>query len=138
MTIALAATRTWGMRAVILPDARAERPTSPWADVIRCVALGAELVGYIEVDSREDAGRLPRFGGWADIGNLYVVERHRRHGVGTWLVGQAAEWLELARLDRVLDYASPDQPDYEAFLRNVGFRELTRTERGWRRCRRQG
>ncbi|MDQ6675090.1 MAG: GNAT family N-acetyltransferase [Chloroflexota bacterium] len=95
--------------------------------------LGADLVGYIEVESLEDSGRLPRHGGWADIGNLHVAESHRRQGVGAWLVGQAAEWLQLARLERVLDYAWPEQPEYEAFLRQVGFRELTRTKRGWRR-----
>ncbi len=93
--------------------------------------LGAELVGYIEVESREDAGRLPRYGGWADIGNLHVAEIFRRQGVGTWLVGQAAEWLQLARLDRVLDYAWLEEPECHAFLRKVGFRELTRTQRGW-------
>jgi GNAT superfamily N-acetyltransferase len=99
--------------------------------------LGAEVVGYIEVESREDAGRLPRHGGWADIGNLHVAESYRRQGVGAWLVGQAAEWLHLARLDRVLDYAWSEQQDYRAFLHRVGFRELTRTERGWRRRPRQ-
>src|SRR3989441_8262779 len=85
--------------------------------------LGAELVGYIEVESREEAGRIPRNAGWADIGNLHVAERYRRRSVGTWLVGQAAEWLQLRRLDRVLDYAWPEQAEYDAFLRKVGFRE---------------
>src|SRR5919202_355256 len=99
--------------------------------------LGAEVVGYIEVESREDGGRLPRNGGWADIGNLHVAERYRRQGVGAWLVGQAAEWLHLARLDRVLDYAWPEQREYGAFLQKVGFRELTRTKRGWRRTPRR-
>jgi GNAT superfamily N-acetyltransferase len=93
--------------------------------------LGAELVGYIEVESREDAGRLPRNGGWAALGNLHVAEGGRRQGVGGWLVGQAAEWLQLARLDRVLDYAWADVPECRAFLQKVGFRELTRTQRGW-------
>lgn len=93
--------------------------------------LAGELIGYIEVESREDAERLPRYGGWADIGNLYVAEGRQRQGVGTWLVAQAAEWLLLARLDRVLDYAWPEEPECHAFLRKVGFRELTRTQRGW-------
>jgi GNAT superfamily N-acetyltransferase len=100
-------------------------------------ALGEEVVGYIEVESREDAGRLPQHGGWADVGNLHVIERHRRQGVGTWLVGQAAEWLRLGRFDRLLDYARPEEQEYRAFLHRVGFRELTRTQRGWRRPRPQ-
>jgi len=38
--------------------------------------------------------------------NLHVAENYRRQGVGAWLVGQAAEWLELAPIERVLDCAS--------------------------------
>ena len=53
-----------------------------------------DVIGYIEVESCEDAGRLPRHGGWADIGNLHVAESHRCKGVGAWLVGQAADWLK--------------------------------------------
>jgi hypothetical protein len=48
-------------------------------------------------------------------------------------MARAAEWLELAHFDRVLDYAWPEQADCQALLRRVGFRELTRTQRGWRR-----
>jgi GNAT superfamily N-acetyltransferase len=56
-------------------------------------ALGDDVVGYIEVDMREDAGRVPRHPGWADVGNLHVAEQYRRRGVATWLVGQAADWF---------------------------------------------
>ncbi|MGH2579562.1 MAG: GNAT family N-acetyltransferase [Actinomycetota bacterium] len=93
--------------------------------------LGDEVIGYIEVEALEDAARLPRHGGWADIGNLHVVDAHRRRGVGTWLVGQAADWLSLARIDRVLAYAWLEQEDEVAFLTAAGFREITRTKRGW-------
>jgi GNAT superfamily N-acetyltransferase len=93
--------------------------------------LGDEVAGYIEVETLEDAGRLARHGGWADVGNLHVLEEHRRRGVATWLMGQAADWLRLARVDRILDYAWLEQEDCDAFLRKVGFRELTRTARGW-------
>jgi GNAT superfamily N-acetyltransferase len=95
-------------------------------------SLGAEEVGYIEVDTGvAEAGRLVRLGGWADVGNLHVAESYRRRGVATWLVGQAADWLRLAKVDRVLDYAWAEETDILAFLRHAGFRELTRTTRGW-------
>jgi GNAT superfamily N-acetyltransferase len=93
---------------------------------------GEELVGYIEVDANlVEGGRLAHLGGWADVANLHVVEAHRRRGVGTWLIGQAADWLRLARVDRLLAYAWPSEQDVLALLGRTGFRELTRTARGW-------
>ena len=44
--------------------------------------LGEDLIGYIEVETFEAGERLPRHGGWADIGNLRVTEPYRRRGVG--------------------------------------------------------
>jgi GNAT superfamily N-acetyltransferase len=96
--------------------------------------LGAEVVGYIEVESREDGGRLPRHGGLADVGNLHVREETRRRGVATWLVAEAAAWLRLARIDRLLDYSWPEEDDCRSFLESVGFEELARTRRGWSRA----
>jgi GNAT superfamily N-acetyltransferase len=103
--------------------------------------LGEEAIGYIEVDPLEQGERLSRHGGWADIGNLHVAGDYRRQGVATWLIGQAADWLRLARVDRLLGYASLedadggdlDDPSSRAFAEAVGFRELTRTKRGWTR-----
>jgi GNAT superfamily N-acetyltransferase len=103
--------------------------------------LGNEVIGYIEVETREEGERLSRNGGWADVGNLNVAERYRRRGIATWLLGQAADWLALAQVDRLLDYAYLDGADatgrdgagYRAFLSAAGFRELTRTARGWTR-----
>jgi GNAT superfamily N-acetyltransferase len=94
--------------------------------------VGNEQIGYIEVDTHiVDASVRVRQTGWADIGNLYVLEEYRRRGVATWLYGQAAEWLRLAHVDRLLDYTIPDRDDVLALQRKVGFVELTRTERGW-------
>ena len=84
---------------------------------------------------------MSRHGGWADVGNLHVAAPYRRRGVGSWLLGQAADWLRLAQVTRLLDYAwlegtdptGQDYDDYRAFLPAVGFRELTRTARGWTR-----
>jgi GNAT superfamily N-acetyltransferase len=106
--------------------------------------LGDEMIGYVEVDTLDAGERLSRRGGWADIGNLHVAEPYRRRGVGTWLLGQAADWLRLAQVDRLLDYAwlegtDPGGTDYAAyreFLPAAGFRELTRTRRGWSRVAR--
>jgi GNAT superfamily N-acetyltransferase len=103
--------------------------------------LGEDVIGYIEVETFDEGERLPRHGGWADIGNLRVTEPYRRRGVASWLLGQAADWLRLADVDRLLDYAwlegtdpgGQDYADYRAFLPAVGFRELTRTKRGWTR-----
>lgn len=96
--------------------------------------LHGDPVGYIEVENRiGDAGRVLRPEGWADVGNLCVSEPHRRRGIASWLLGQAAQWLRLGHVDRLLDYSPPDQHGYVAFLQHAGFRELTRTSRGWER-----
>ena len=99
--------------------------------------LGTDVIGYIEVETLAAGERLPRHGGWADIGNLRVTEQHRRQGVATWLLGQAAEWLDLGQVARLLAYASPEDSgdgSSRAFLAAAGFRELTRTQRGWTRA----
>jgi GNAT superfamily N-acetyltransferase len=96
--------------------------------------VGDKMIGYIEVDTNlAQGGRLSHLGGWADIGNLRVDEAYRRRGVATWLMGQAADWLRLARVDRLLDYAWPEEEATLALLGRLGFRELTRTARGWHR-----
>ncbi len=92
---------------------------------------GAAL-GFVEVDTGIGGpGRIAGHEGWADIGNLEVAEAHRRQGVGTWLLGQAAEWLRLGRVPRLLAYADPGETVTTAFLRRTGFGLLTRTSRGW-------
>jgi len=104
--------------------------------------LGEEVIGYIETETLQGAERLARHGGWADIGNLHVTEQHRRRGIATWLLGQAAGWLRLAQVERLLGYAwlegqDPTGQDYtgcRALLAASGFGELTRTKRGWTRA----
>ncbi len=105
--------------------------------------LGQEEIGYIETETLDQGERLSRHAGWADIGNLRVMSPYRRRGVGSWLLGQVADWLRLAQVGRLLDYAwlegadpgGDRYEDYRAFLSAVGFRELTRTARGWTRTR---
>ena len=99
-------------------------------------ALGADALGYVELEMLAEGERLPRSAGWADIGNLWVAAGHRRRGIGTWLLGQAADWLALAQVGRLLDYAwldDEEQAGYRRFLLSAGVRELTRTARGWTR-----
>ena len=107
--------------------------------------LGEDVIGYIEVETFEEGERLARHDEWADIGNLHVTERYQRRGVASWLLGQAAAWLRMAHVDRLLNYAwlegtdpgGVDYAGYRAFLPAVGFQELTRTKRGWNRARRK-
>lgn len=93
--------------------------------------LGAAELGYIEVDTNLDGGpRVSRVGAWADVGNLWVDPAHRRQGIGRWLVGQAATWLGLGGVTRLLDYADAETDEaYAAFLDSTGFLVLTRTVR---------
>jgi GNAT superfamily N-acetyltransferase len=104
--------------------------------------LGEQVIGYIEVEIRDEGERLARHGGWADVGNLHVFDPYQRRGVATWLLAHAAEWLRLAQVDRLLDYSwvDPDQDEtgqdyagYREFLAAAGFTMLTRTRRGWTR-----
>jgi hypothetical protein len=47
------------------------------------------------------------------------------------LLREAADWLRLARVPRLLDYTEPGEAGYVAFLEHLGFRRLTETARGW-------
>jgi len=95
--------------------------------------LDGEAIAYIEVETLERNERQPRGGGWADIGNLQVDAAYRRQGVATWLLAHAVEWLRLAHVDRLVGYTWPEEEAGVSFLERAGFRELTRTERGWTR-----
>jgi GNAT superfamily N-acetyltransferase len=95
--------------------------------------LAQERIGFAEVETVGEGERRSRHGGWADIGHLQVAGPYRRQGVATWLQGQAAGWLRLAQVDRLLDYAwlagtgpgGLDYAGYRAFLPAAGFREIT-------------
>jgi ribosomal protein S18 acetylase RimI-like enzyme len=129
---------------VLLADVdRIPRPPAPRPDLqlVRTLGvngtrfsaqLGDEVLGMIEVDTGiGEVGPLAGHVGWADIGNLEVTEKHRRQGIGSWLLGRAADWLRLGRVDRLLAYATPDETAELAFLTRAGFEQLTRTAREW-------
>ncbi|MFF4016009.1 N-acetyltransferase [Streptomyces sp. NPDC001843] len=96
-------------------------------------------VGFVEVDtSLARPERQARAAGLADVGNLHVDPA--RHGAG-WeqrLLGHAADWLRLSGVDRLLAYEPADDHTRLATLRTAGFRELTRTDRGWEHRPRRG
>jgi GNAT superfamily N-acetyltransferase len=91
-------------------------------------------VGLVEVESDlTRGGTRARFAGWADVGNLEVDDDLQRQGIATWLLGHAAEWLDVGHVDRLIAYAWPEQEAMVTFLLGRGFRELARTRRGWTR-----
>jgi GNAT superfamily N-acetyltransferase len=101
--------------------------------------LDGSVIGYIEVASLDESPRTRHTEDLADIGNLHVDEPYRRRGVGTWLMAQAADWLELGGVTRLLDYGNDTDADpaseagsgsgYVRFLGSCGFHPLTRTAR---------
>ena len=104
--------------------------------------LGEEVIGYIETEILDRGERLSRPGGWADVGNLHVAAGvpPPRRGIlaarpGRRLAqagGQVTRLLNYAWLEGT-DPGGLSYDDYRAFLPAVGFRELTRTARGWTR-----
>jgi GNAT superfamily N-acetyltransferase len=115
-----------------LPGLRVERSAGSCGTRFTARLDGADI-GMIEVDTDHTAGGTrSRLAGWADVGNLCVAAAFRRRRVGTWLAGQAADWLRLGRASRLLSYADPEDPAELAFWSRLGFTELARTERGWR------
>jgi GNAT superfamily N-acetyltransferase len=73
----------------------------------------------VEVQQHGDAGRLIAQHGFADISHLHVDLAYRRCGIASWLLGQAADWLDLGHLDQLLYYCSPDD-GYRTFLHHAG------------------
>lgn len=118
-----------------VPDLRVARVVGGFAT--RFVALTADdaVAGFVEVAADLTAGgTLSRLDGWADVWELHVAEAHRRQGIGTWLLAHAADWLRLAGARVLRTEVAPLEEGAAAelaFLRRHGFRELTRTTRGW-------
>ncbi|MFI5658608.1 N-acetyltransferase [Streptomyces sp. NPDC051684] len=90
-------------------------------------------VAFIEVDTAlgrpERIGRSP---GLADIGNLHIDAAVDGGDLAHQLLAQAAEWLRLSGVDRLLAYENAEDGRRLELMRAAGFRELTRMERGWR------
>jgi GNAT superfamily N-acetyltransferase len=92
--------------------------------------LDQKVIGYIEVENLDESPRTLRTRGWADVGNLEVSSSYPRTAIGRWLLAQAADWLDLGGVTRLLSYADTDDVLESDFLSANGFRVLTRTVRG--------
>ncbi|MFC4463356.1 N-acetyltransferase [Streptomyces xiangluensis] len=89
-----------------------------------------QALGFIEIDtalSRPE--RHARSGGLADIGNLHIAQP--LDGLDSWLLAQAARWLRLCGVERLLAYETSEDREAIGRLAAAGFHELTRTDRGW-------
>ncbi|MEU0005848.1 N-acetyltransferase [Streptomyces sp. NPDC006314] len=92
----------------------------------------AGTVGFVETDAfLARPERHARGAGLADIANLHVEPAHHGECWEHWLLGHAADWLGLCGADRVLAYEPAGDTAALASLLAAGFRELTRTDRGW-------
>lgn len=89
-------------------------------------------LGFVEVDTvLARPERHARVAGLADIGNLYVVPGAQGTGLEHRLLAEAADWLRLSGVDRLLAYEAATDEVALDLLRTAGFRELTRTDRRW-------
>jgi GNAT superfamily N-acetyltransferase len=97
--------------------------------------LAGESIGLFDVGSDVTAGgALPALAGWADPWNLWVDERHRSRGVGSWLVRSAVPYLRLGGCDRMLVTVAADDERAGAgrFYERLGLVRLARLDRAWR------
>jgi GNAT superfamily N-acetyltransferase len=95
---------------------------------------GGESIGLFDVGSDVTAGgAVPALSGWADPWNLWVDERYRSQGVGSWLVRSAAPYLRLGGCDRMLVSVAVDDERAGAgrFYERLGLVRLARLERAW-------
>ncbi|WP_031481701.1 GNAT family N-acetyltransferase [Streptomyces bicolor] len=113
------------------PGVTVERTLGECGTRLTAYADGRAL-GFIEVDtalSRPE--RQTRGTGLADIGNLYTDPSAHGEDLERRLLGEAADWLRLCGVDRLLAYEAAADGTMIDRLTSAGFRELTRTDRGW-------
>ncbi|CAM5658583.1 hypothetical protein SAFG77S_04380 [Streptomyces afghaniensis] len=92
----------------------------------------ARALGFVEIDTAlARPERHARAAGLADIGNLHIDPAQYGTGLEHWLLAQAADWLRLCGVDRLVAYESAADSIMLGHLTGAGFRELTRTDRGW-------
>jgi GNAT superfamily N-acetyltransferase len=93
---------------------------------------GTGALGFVEIDTAlARPERHARAAGLADVGNLHIDPAQYGTGLEHRLLGQAADWLRLCGVDRLAAYESATDTAMLDHLTGAGFRELTRTDRGW-------
>ncbi|MFD8362023.1 GNAT family N-acetyltransferase [Streptomyces hygroscopicus] len=93
---------------------------------------GRQAVGFIEVDTAvARPERLARTEALAELADLHIDSARQGEGWERLLLAHAADWLRLCGADRLLAYACADDGAETEQLLGLGFRELTRTDRGW-------
>ncbi len=88
-------------------------------------------VGVVEVDTTlGEAGRYAGGASLADIGNLQVMgDPPDGPRVAQALLWEAAHWLHLGRVARLLAYVDEQEPEEGELLRAAGFTQVARTRR---------
>ncbi|MGW1675342.1 N-acetyltransferase [Streptomyces sp. NPDC002324] len=118
------------------PDVTVERTLGECGTRFTAYAAGRAR-GFIETDtalSRPE--RHTRGVRLADIGNLHIDPSAYGDGLEHRLLGEAADWLRLCGVERLLAYetvceTARDDGTSIGHLTSAGFRELTCTDRHW-------
>ncbi|MFD5161145.1 hypothetical protein ACFWMJ_24225 [Streptomyces hawaiiensis] len=93
---------------------------------------GRKALGFVEIDTAlARPKRQARSAGPAAIGNPHIDPAQHGTGLEHWLLARAADWLRLCGVDRLVAYEPAADGAMPALPHGAGFRELTRTERGW-------
>lgn len=111
-----------------LPDITVRR-TAGLFGVRFTALLDGDEVGLCEcVVDLTRGGALPALDGWAELSEMRVAEEWRDRRIGSWLVGEAVDWLRLCRRDRVVLVVDEDDERAGAgrFYRRLGWGVLTR------------
>lgn len=108
--------------------------------------LDGQVVGSYEIDmDLTRGGAMLAFAGWADECNHWVREDLRGRGIGTWLVSEAATWMRLGGITRVMSYAIEATAHehnvaqasaidaWRRYYARYGLRPVNRNVRGWTR-----
>ncbi|MDQ1021547.1 GNAT superfamily N-acetyltransferase [Streptomyces afghaniensis] len=123
---------TYNQYAGVRPAPQSTHRTPQGPPSGRTTGLYGHPLGFVEIDTAlARPERHARAAGLADIGNLQIDPAQYGTGLEHWLLAQAADWLRLCGVDRLVAYESAADSTMPGHLTGAGFRELTRTDRGW-------